>query len=138
MSGWTPTQVEKALAQRFLDAARRLDKLEYDTPTVGGMWIASYHAVQGVRCNGIEKLVGLMDCSREMDDYIREAQQQLVRSRCILKIALRQRLLLRGKFDKHFRICPKCKGKQGTGRCDCPDDRWEDCYKCDGLGYVDK
>ena len=112
--------------------------------------IASGHALEGVRCNGTQRLVTAMRVKRELVQY----KNSLLEDARLLTIAAHQASeeidALTNEWDINWDECRDCKGRGGywenneTGKRVYEDDArqgyrwtWRDCEKCNGRGMCE-
>ena len=99
--------------------------------------ITTNFALDGVRCNGVQRLNGLPRCLSELEKFIKELRRFQKKYGSILRAAEDALCAAERDIEKHLTLCPKCKGKQGRGRCG-GRPPWEDCGHCAGRGYTIK
>lgn len=150
MSYDPPTGPEKAVAILANRIYKRLDKSEpLGSPFMIGISVG--HALEGVRCNGTERLTTVIDCidsleehSKDMIEHVKAVAARKIEIDAALK-KLKDELVKRG-----LKPCPKCRGpydswydgchtkgqKVKTGASSGPMYRWEDCDKCNGRGLI--
>ena len=135
MSDDPPRGKEKSLA-RYLDG--RLESLRMSTYDVRapGFSGCTSHAVEGVRTNGTQRLSSVTDILKDLTTWRKSLDRHLKTVRDIRDKVRQIEIAAFERFDKDFRLCPACKGKQGTGESGRMT--WVDCETCDGRGLVRK
>ena len=116
---------------RLLDKYRKIKGYDH-SPTV---FIG--HVIDGVRCNGHERVSSLLRVIKEMESYEQNLKIHIEGHRKALLLTEEIRELLTA-----FKVCPECKGEQGSwdGISDtysCRLGHWVDCTNCDGRGILD-
>lgn len=94
------------------------------------------HSLEGLRCNGSEKLVNILKTLEEWNTYLNELTTFQKKLNSYL-IKLQKVNFKVKKLQKQLQICPKCNGRQGTGICGSFDNKWKDCKLCNGRGIID-
>jgi hypothetical protein len=89
------------------------------------------HSIEGVRCNGRERL------RTAIDVYERYTEMEKTFLDFIDRIEKSIKLVKRGRnlFEASFEICESCRGNKGereTSR------HWADCSHCSGNGFIDR
>ncbi len=93
------------------------------------------HVLEGVRCNGLQRVTSLLDIVEEMSEF---------EERLILDIeGCKKALVLTKKIRDvmvGFKVCSKCKGEKGDFSKNVESDYqrgpWEDCTECAGRGIL--
>lgn len=97
------------------------------------------HSLEGVRCNGDEKVTSISDIFREMDRWPRQFKK--------IRRALDRAERTHGKMEairSTFIKCPSCQGRNGRKKVSPerrnyhPSKYWEDCSRCFGRGVLVK
>ena len=88
------------------------------------------HAIEGVRCNGHQRLNSALE---PYDGYLRmekTLKETLKRVKKSLKTIEKAKAL----FESEYKVCPECKGEHGERK---GMNDWHDCGQCNGNGFVD-
>jgi hypothetical protein len=138
MSYYPPEGKEKKALERLRPLVSRMSKNGETVELYShfGATIYMGHALEGVRCNGRERVTSIQDIFEEMDCWprriklIRREVQQLERT-----------LAKMDKIRAGFVKCHSCHGKKGRKTKPPPSHHsgpWEDCARCLGRGVLER
>lgn len=132
-----PTGEELEALKRVMLIVHQLDELKLDKPNTTGMVIHSGHATDGVRVNGQERLINVLDILDDIRKFVQETAETKVQASenwSLAKGALADAEHILTEFVR----CTECQGS--CGRIVQPDSRypglWVDCKRCNGRGLV--
>lgn len=83
----------------------------------------------GVRCNGLLQMTGLIKLKKEAVNHRKECVDAIKRLSRHLEIIAK----IEAVIDESFIVCPECKGAKGLRM---GPNYWDDCDRCDGQGMV--
>ncbi len=113
---------------KLLEQYRKIDHFD-SSPTV---FIG--HVIDGVRCNGKERVNSLLDVIKKMAVYEQDLKCDIEGHKKALTLTKQIRKAMLG-----FKVCPKCKGEKGFFPPKVKNEEyraWEDCLKCNGRGIT--
>lgn len=134
MSHYKPEGKELQITKAVERVMNGFSKIGVDFEPVGAI-ISLDHAINGVRSNGFQAVVTVLDVKRQLIEH-RDGS---------LKVQLRELQRSMRLVDKSLSIlegvktCPSCKGKKCTLETlkeKAHRDNWEDCRKCQGRGFL--
>ena len=113
--------------------------------------ISAGHALEGVRCNGHQRLVTAMRVKHELVQFREELIKNAERLHIAAEEANEEITALENEWDINWDKCKACKGRCGfwehreTGKIDYKDSPrsqgwkwdWRDCEKCNGRGLCE-
>ena len=130
-----PRGKERSLGA-FLD--RRLEPMCLSTYDIRAPSFSGFigHALEGVRTNGTQRLTTVNDILRHLTTWRKQLDCHVKEIRALRDKVRKIEIAALDRFEKDFRLCPTCKGKQGNGESG--RFTWVDCETCDGRGLVRK
>lgn len=133
MSRYKPKGKELELTKAVKVVMEGFKGVDFDYEPVGAI-ISLDHAIQGVRCNGFQAAVTLIDVKKQLiehrDESLKVDLEELNKSMALVDKTL--------TLLENVKACSSCKGKKCTNETlGQPDhrDNWEDCRVCCGRGF---
>lgn len=130
MSDYPPKGKELQLAKEVNRLMEKYKHIDCDSDPHSAL-ISIDHALDGVRVNGTERVVSLVEVRKYLKEYKGECEQSVKSMRDSLDLTC----VILSKME-NMKICPACKGSQGKKGVDAYRTPWEDCTNCRGRGII--
>lgn len=125
-----PTGKELKLAKEVDRLMEKYKHIDSDSDPDSAL-ISIGHALDGVRDNGTERVVSLVEVRKYLKEYKADCERSLKGTRDSLDLTC----VILSKMA-NMKICSVCKGSQGKKGVDAYRTPWEDCSNCRGRGIL--